>query len=361
MRNKVVLGILWTGLLVTGCDLDVDFGDWGDDWGRVKYERIEELQRPLASGAKVKVSTASGSIEIIGASTDQCHVIAKITARAPSEEEAQALAQQVDIRFEPLGKGWKIEAERPKHLKRRSVSISYKITVPYQTHIDCSSASGSLDVMYIHGEVQAHAASGSVEARDIQGSVELRSASGSVCCERLSQGDAQLHTASGSVRLLQASDIGHGNLSAASGSVTARGITAGNLHMHSSSGSVILLDAAVTEEINMDTSSGGVEAESVSCSTITAKSVSGGVNVTLTSQTPGHVKVHGSSTSGSVNITLPPDFGGQVDLSTTSGSIHSDLPILVQGELSKRHQCGTIGQGQGRLYARTVSGSIHIH
>ncbi len=186
MSNRVVFGTLLVLMAISGCV----YYDWGGDSGRVRFERVEELQRPLAPGAEVMVSTASGSIDVKGTETDQCQVIATIVARASSEQEAQDLAAQVDVRMEPLGQGWKIYAEQPSHLQRRSISVSYQITVPYETHIDCSSASGALHVTRIKGQVQAHAASGSVEA------VDLHSASGAVRCERVYPVATPVYTAS---------------------------------------------------------------------------------------------------------------------------------------------------------------------
>jgi DUF4097 and DUF4098 domain-containing protein YvlB len=56
----------------------------------------------------------------------------------------------------------------------------------------------------------------------------------------------------------------------------------------------------------------------------------------------------------------PPDFSGQVDMSTSYGSIRTERPITISGEVSKKKLKGTIGQGKGKLYLQTSSGSIKV-
>ena len=63
---------------------------------------------------------------------------------------------------------------------------------------------------------------------------------------------------------------------------------------------------------------------------------------------------------GSVDFETPPDFAGTVEMSTSYGSISTDLPITVSGQISKKKLAGTIGQGNGKLYLKTSSGSIKI-
>jgi DUF4097 and DUF4098 domain-containing protein YvlB len=225
-------------LSVGGCIVHTD--GW---WPQAKAERTVQLERPLDAGSTLAVSTASGSIEITGQDVDQAHVVATIQAHATSEEEAQELAEQVTVRFEESGSKVEVKADRPQRQGRQSISISYQIVVPRQTHIQCSSASGSLGLTDLTGDIDAHAASGGVDATHIQGTVMLRSASGSVRCEDVQGGDVHLDSASGGVRFSDGSEIGVCDMHAASGSVETRRIEADSIKMHSASGSVTLVDA----------------------------------------------------------------------------------------------------------------------
>jgi len=328
-------------------------------WPQVKAERVVELERSLETGSTLAVSTASGSIGVTGQEVDRVQVVATICARAATEEEAQELAEQVSIRFEQSGNKTEIKADRPRQRKRQSISIRYRIVAPRQTHIQCSSASGSLNLTDLIGNIDAHAASGSVDAAHIQGSVHLRSASGSVRCEQVRDGDIQLSSASGSIRLSDASGIGTCDMHAASGSVTARQVEAESIKMRSASGSVTLTDARA-QAIDLHSSSGRVSTRNIHCARLKAESTSGGVSVEFSPSAPSDVIAEMRSGSGSVRVEMPTDFAGQVDLSVGSGSIHTDLPLTVQGKISKKHISGTLGEGTGHLTIRTTSGSIRV-
>jgi len=328
-------------------------------WPRAQAERTVELEHPLESGGTLVAGTASGSIHLTGQTVEAVHVVATITAYAANEEEAQDLAEQVEIGFESSGSTLEIKADRPPQKHPQSVSISYQIVAPRQIHVRCSSASGSLHVSDFEGNVNAQAASGSVEAANITGSVDLRSASGSARCETVREGDVRLGSASGGVRLSDATQIGTCDLHAASGSVKARNIEAESIKLRSASGSVTLSDARA-QKIDLHSSSGRTAAEQIDCAQLKAESVSGSVSVTFVPSAPADVAAELSSGSGSVDVTIPPGFAGQVDLSVGSGSIHTDLPLTIVGSITKKHIRGTVGEGSGHLSAHAGSGSIRV-
>ncbi len=64
--------------------------------------------------------------------------------------------------------------------------------------------------------------------------------------------------------------------------------------------------------------------------------------------------------NGGIDFTAPPDFSAAVEASTRNGSVKTDLPITVVGEVSKRKLKGTIGTGQGKLHLQTYNASIKI-
>ena len=212
--------------------------------------------------------------------------------------------------------------------------------MPRQAGIECESASGSLNVQDLTGNVRARTASGSVEAARIQGAVHLHSASGSVHGNHFSGGDVELDTASGGVRLSDASRVG-------------------TCRAHSSSGSV-RVEHVQADSIHMDSSSGGVTGEDINCSRLNASSGSGSVSAAFAPSAPDSPVADLGNGSGSVHVILPHGFAGRVDLSADSGSVHIDRPVTVRGNMGKRHITGTIGEGTGSLTAHTGSGSIYV-
>lgn len=340
IRRRVVQVVVVAAVLVsgTGCIvIDAGGGGWG---GRARYERTVEVRHPMVSGSTLAVETSSGSIDITGQDADQAHVVATIQARAATEEEARELAEQVEIRFQEAGNKLEIKADKPDLGWRRSISISYVITVPRQTGAECASASGSIKLRDLTGNVTARTASGSAEGKQIKGFVKLHSSSGSVHAENVSSGDVDLDTASGGVRLSDASDVG-------------------TCRAHSSSGSV-RIQRVRADSVRMDSSSGSVTGEDLNCTQLKAGSGSGHVSAAFSPSAPNSVVADVGTSSGGINIVLPPGFAGRVDLSVASGSVHINQPVTVRGDIGRRHIRGTIGDGTGSLTAHTSSGSISV-
>lgn len=333
---KPVFVVLTGLLLLSSCT--IENGRWGS---RAKYERTVEMEHPLAAGSALTVATASGSIAVTGQPVETCRFVATIEVRAPSEEEAAELAEEVELRFVESDSGLAIRADRPPTQRRQSISISYEIVVPHQTSVDCSSASGSVSAADLQGDVRAHTASGSVRA------------------ERVSGGDVHLDSASGQVRLADASGVGTCRMHAASGSVRAQRLEAQSVSLDSASGSVSATDARAGS-ISLHTSSGSVKASAVDCARLRAESGSGSVTVAFAASAPQDLDAVLRAGSGSVRATMPKGFAGQVDLSASSGSVQTDLPVTVQGKVSRSRLRGRVGDGAGTVSAHTGSGSVRI-
>jgi DUF4097 and DUF4098 domain-containing protein YvlB len=340
-------------LNVGGCTVD---GLWGP---QVKFERTVELRQPMPPGSTLTAGTSSGSIDATGRETGEAHVVATIQARAGTEDEARELAEQVNVHFEESGNKVALKADHPPLPPGKSVSVSYKIDLPRQTSVDFSSASGSINVADLTGSVKANTASGHVAAARVQGSVRLTSASGPARAEEVGGGDIDIETASGGIRLSRASNVGACGLNAASGPVTADNVQANSIQMSSASGHVALTDAQA-KEIRAHSSSGGVKAQDITCARLNAESVSGSVTIAFSRTAPADVVASASSGSGNVDMVAPRGFSGHLEMSTTSGSVETDLPVTVSGKLGKRQISGFVGKGDGSLTLRAVSGSVRV-
>ncbi len=330
-----------------------------DEALRAKAERTVELEHALSPGSQLSVSTTNGSIEVTGQETDRVYVIATIVARGATKDQARELAEQIVVRLEPRAGGLQVEVEKPAPADSKSVRISYEIIVPRQTTVDIASASGSVEMADLIGNPTARTASGSIEASRITGSIRFQSSSGSIWCSEVDQGDVQLESASGSVRLTDGSSLGVCQLGAMSGSVTAQRLDARTLRMNSSSSSVTLRDAQA-DLIHLHSGSGSISAQEISCEQIQAESTSGAVSVAFNPDASGDVIAGLKSGSGGVSVVMPRDFGGQVDLRASTGTVHMRQPITPRGKPGKDHISGTLGTGSGSLLVRSTSGAIRV-
>lgn len=140
-----------------------------------------------------------------------------------------------------------------------------------------------------------------------------------------------------------------------SGDVDFAGVSAGQVRLSSTSGAVRLGDAEGALEAH--TVSGSIRADAVRGSGIFS-TTSGGIRVSF-EELRGDVKA--SSISGGIRLAIPEGTGVELELSSTSGTIHTAYNDGLSYQ--KRNQVhATIG-AEPRHYVRafTTSGGIHIN
>lgn len=376
-------------LALSGCYIQMD------GCSQANYRRSVTQTVACSAGSTLDVATSSGSITVTGADANECRVLAEIVAHAPTEEEAQQLAEQVEIRATPEGDTVKIRADQPHLANNRSISISYQITAPRRQNLLCHSDYGGLTTTDLVGTVKAKTTSGSIKAERIEGPTDLDTSYGSIECRTLAgpttllrsssgsltaadlQGEAKLVTSYGSITcdtftgstLDLKTDSGRLALANASfktclavtsyGSVTCHDLKGDALKVRSNSGS---LDLATVDSPSLDasTSYGNIKARDITTAKLLAASGSGSVTIVCTPTTPADLTAEVKSSYGSIDFTAPPGFTGSVDLHTNYGSIHTALPVTVSGAIDKTNVTGKVGAGAGLLRLHTGSGSINL-
>jgi DUF4097 and DUF4098 domain-containing protein YvlB len=168
-----------------------------------------------------------------------------------------------------------------------------------------------------NADLQVRTGDGSIKANDLSGSIDLHSGDGSLTVSSL-KGAVRLHTGDGSI---DGSDL-DGKCDAVSGDGRIR--LAGRFDM------------------------------------LSARSGDGSVGVDA---------LHGSkldsswsitSGDGSIDVALPGDLPVNIDASTGDGHISSDIPITMEGVISKSRVRGKMNGGGSTLTIHTGDGSIHL-
>jgi DUF4097 and DUF4098 domain-containing protein YvlB len=146
-------------------------------------------------------------------------------------------------------------------------------------------------------------------------------------------------------------------LSTASGDISVKDI-AGRLKIDSASGE-ITVDRA-QGDVQASTASGDMRVKGIK-GTVNANSASGDVEVEIV-KLEGTSQLKVSTASGDVSLRLPPNPDVEIDMSTVSGSLHTDFPIEIHtpehGPGQSAH--GRMGSGTFQLKASTVSGDINL-
>jgi len=167
------------------------------------------------------------------------------------------------------------------------------------------------------GDLRVETGDGSIKASDLAGSIDLQSGDGALTVNSL-RGDMRLHTGDGAI---DGSDL-DGKCDAMSGDGRIR----------------------LTERFDV----------------LRAKSGDGSLDVGA---------LHGSrlesswnigSGDGSVDVALPADLPADIDATTGDGHISSDIPITVEGVMSKSRLRGKMNGGGQTLTIHTGDGAIRL-
>ncbi len=274
---KILFGCVFCTLVITaGCYVQI--GGWSMP---AKYERKVQLSSPMAFGSTFTAETHNGSITINGSSVTDCSLLATITARAGTQQEAKELAEQVQVILQPSGDKLAVKIEKPQFMVGKSVGVDLVAVVPNQTSPVLATHNGTIRIANINGKTRATAHNGPITTEQLSGTVNLSTHNGQITCTEIA----------GEVRL---------------------------------------------------------------------RTHNGGVNAVHSKMAPGPISVNIITNNGDIDFTSPPNLSASVELSTHNGSIKTELPITVVGQIDRRTLKGTIGAGAGRLHLETHNGSIRI-
>ena len=298
--------------------------------GGDREEQVERSTKTVAIGAsgELDVANIAGDITVTrGSGTDATVEVIK-TARARSAEDAKAMLPLVQVDIVDRAGRAEIRARYPSGDALRSngrninISVSYNITAPVNTRLTAKSISGNIKVTDIKGDVSAESVSGDVR---IGGSGRVGIAK----------------SVSGNVEVADTQIDGTLEAGSVSGDVTLRRLTARRIDTSSISGTVRL--------------------EDVQCDRIDAQSISGVVAFSGPLAKGGRYAL--KSHSGEVTVAIAGGIGFEVDASSFSGQVRSDLPITTHGTDTGRRQrtlSGSYGDGSAILDLTTFSGNVVI-
>jgi hypothetical protein len=296
---------------------------------RSRAEETERTTRTLNIGAdgEIIVTNISGDMTVTRGGGASATVEIVKTARAETAEDAKMLLGLVSVDVMERGTRGEIKTRYPPEdeLRRRNrrninVDVAFNIAVPAQARVVLTSISGNITV------------------RDVAGALVLNSISGNVKLANTGR-SATAKTISGNVEMSDTTADGTLSGGTISGTVTLRRLTARSLALSSVSGGVML--------------------EDVSSERIDAQSVSGDVQFAGDFEPNGRYEF--TSHSGNVKLAVGNKTGFQVEATSFSGGIRSDLPLTLDGgrrsnnRLNARH-----GNGSAILDLTSFSGSIVI-
>jgi DUF4097 and DUF4098 domain-containing protein YvlB len=282
-------------------------------------EETERLSRKFRIGAngRLTLSNISGDIAVSGGSGDEVAIEAVKRTSGPRSELAEVLIEIDD-------RAGRVDV-RTRHTARRNsrASVDYTVTVPRDATVDLSSISGDVRVANLRGPLRAQSISGRVT---LSGTDNVESAK----------------SISGDVELSGATPDGRITASTVSGTVRARDLR--------------------TRALSISAVSGNADVSDVEAERVEIKAVSGDVIFAGAPARNGSYEF--GTHSGTVRLTLASAPGFELNASTFSGSIRSDLPTTVNESRPRRGRGrslrAVVGDGTATLNASTFSGTIII-
>jgi Toastrack DUF4097 len=283
----------------------------------------------IGTDGELSLSNISGDIVVTRGNGGDATIEIVKTARARTADDARELLGLVNVTVTERTGRAEVRTVYPQGDEMRrngrrnvNIAVNYTVTAPAGTRLTVNSISGSIRVSDIKGDVAANSISGTV-----------RVANGG----RISAAKS----VSGDVEIIDTQTDGAIDVQSISGGVTLRKVTARRIDVGSVSGAVTV----------QDTQSDRVEAHSVSGSVEFGGTLAKGGRYELNSH------------SGDVRVILSGATGFELEANSFSGTLHSDLPLKIQGndDRSRRRSLqGVFGDGSAVLNVTTFSGSISI-
>jgi DUF4097 and DUF4098 domain-containing protein YvlB len=300
---------------------------WAESWqakqGPEITERINKSFKVGPSGT-LDIFSVSGDIIVSEGGGDTITIDAVKQFRG---READAKDQFAKTQVTMVERGGRVEVKTIYDSGSRNirVSVDYTVTAPAGTSIYAHAISGDIRITNIKGEVRVDTVSGDVTAIGTPGATLVKTVSG----------DANVSAVSNANEL---------RVSSVSGDVTVNG--------------------AKVRALDADSISGSVQLNDVACERATGKSISGDIGFAGALSKGGRYEF--KSQSGDIHVSLTGATGFELDASSFSGNVRSDLPVTVRaGESAGRHGPGkkirgTHGDGSASLVLTSFSGDIVI-
>jgi DUF4097 and DUF4098 domain-containing protein YvlB len=196
-----------------------------------------------------------------------------------------------------------------------SFSLHYDVRVPKNTVLEIRTSGGRIEVGSIGRDADLRTSGGSITVSGLNGRLLAHTSGGPIQVKEI-EGNAELQTSGGGI---DATSVD------------------GSLFAHTSGGPIHL--ERITGRIDAHTSGGGITA------VLSKNNFHGGAI---------------SSSGGSISVAVDPAANLEINASTSGGSVRSDLPIRVTGEISRHSLHGTLNSGGATLDVHTSGGSIHL-
>ncbi|MCK4559511.1 MAG: DUF4097 family beta strand repeat protein [Calditrichia bacterium] len=213
-------------------------------WSVLYAQEMKEINKTFEAKKNVRIQTVSGDCIIKAGDPGKITVHVEYSERAEDSFEADMQEKSNSLKLRERWYG-----------SSSGGRVKWTVTVPPETEIEFSTASGDLSVEEINNMLDASTASGDITIENSQGEFEISTASGDINIVD-SKGEFDFSTASGDIKSSQMT--GEMDFSTASGDIKMRN-SEGFFELSCASGDIDASGITIKEESTFSTASGDVE------------------------------------------------------------------------------------------------------
>jgi len=285
-------------------------------------KRTVEKNYTVNPGGALKVQTSGGDIKVLTGPGNDVKVTAVQRIRTDSEEKADELLKDLDLRIEQQGDNVTAVAKYEKKggWFRGSwppVSVSFTVVVPSHYNVDLNTSGGDITLDSISGQARLRTSGGDLKIARVDGEVDGGT----------SGGDITLHEGTARVRL---------------------STSGGDIHVDRAGG-----------EADLSTSGGDIVINSV-LGRLTASTSGGDIKASIEGMLKGDCRL--STSGGQVVVAVDKNAAFDLKSHTSGGDIDaSGITIAIEkGGLRKSSLAGKVNGGGPLLHLGSSGGDIRL-
>ena len=278
----------------------------------------------LAPGGRFHLKTAVGRVRITAHSGKGAHLL--VTSHGRDLDDV--LSFQFD---ETPGTVAVTARSRHEIFFSHSGSVEFEVEVPAETAIDIDTAGGAIEASGLRAPAKLETSGGPIRVQDLEATLHAHTSGGPIRLQDI-RGEARVDTSGGDIEAVRLGGPLHGETSG--GSIHLEQVS-GDVDVHTSGGGIRVREAG--GRLVAETSGGSIDASF-------AKGNSRG----------GFLE----SSGGGITVAIDPNIALTID--AEGSHVHTDLPLRVQGEISRGSLHGSLGSGGEKLKLRTSGGGIRI-
>lgn len=328
---------------------------------RYEYQKIIRVE----PGLQLSLSNPNGTVILTTNTDDRLRIDAVKNIYADSQEEAEFVAEHVQVEVSDADGHFSIE---PRFLKiqHRSPSfwqkllgegsesahgsVDFVISVPADASVDIDNPQGSIEVSGLRGAVDVSGNVGDIEVRNILGNVTIVTSSGAM---KINDIEGRVYIKANGSDLFFSSLNGELEVRNSSGRATGEYLI-GDLIMTQQGGEIDVKH--IEGDIRIKSTSAGVTITQ-DFGSLDVSTESGDIDITTELNSSRDYFVE--TVSGSIRFIVPEASGGEVRLEAGSCEIDTQIPIAIES-FSRTRISGTFGIGGPKIILVTTTGDITL-